>query len=63
MLLTKIKEWSKLAIVLLFTCFFGVIAILGVLYDGSPFETVFPVFAVIEGTMVKAYFDNKNIKS
>jgi hypothetical protein len=58
----KINGWAKLALTILFTIFFGVVAILGVMYDGSPFETVFPAMCLILWAMVKDLFttaDNK----
>ena len=52
----KINGWAKLALTILFTIFFGIVAILGVMYDGSPFETVFPAMALIQMIMVKDLF-------
>lgn len=52
----KINGWAKLALTIIFTIFFGVISILGVMYDGSPFETVFPAFCLILMIMVKDLF-------
>ncbi len=46
----------KIIFTAIFLVGFIVIAILGVLYDGAPFEFVFPAMSTIVGVMVYSLF-------